>query len=69
MVSEAKRKNKAITLTDTDLSVYEGGGIRVLSLFAGIECALVAVKQVRGSEESTNKSLAKIQPFGEHKDG
>ena len=46
LIDRAQRSNRAHLLKNKELAVYQPEGIRVLSLFSGIECALVAVKQL-----------------------
>ena len=46
LIVQAQKVNRQTTLTKKNLAFYAPSGIRVLSLFAGIEVALVAVKQL-----------------------
>ena len=46
IITNAQKSNRQATLTKKNLSYYAESGIRVLSLFSGIEVALVAVKQL-----------------------
>ena len=46
LISNAQQVNRPTTLTKKELAFYDPKGLRVLSLFGGIECTLVAIKQL-----------------------
>mmetsp|Transcript_15145 Transcript_15145/g.31216 ORF Transcript_15145/g.31216 Transcript_15145/m.31216 type:complete len:916 (+) Transcript_15145:88-2835(+) len=46
LIDDASKKNKNAQLTKRDLSFFAQSGLRVLSLFGGIEASLVAIKQL-----------------------
>ena len=46
LIDSATKKNKNQQLTKQDMAWFNQGGLRVLSLFGGIEASLVALKQL-----------------------